>query len=77
MGFIGENSFPSYSLYTFHKYALGRLSRAMSPVCMLDAICYFKFILDVFYIKWYLLNLLIFTESMYLLFIYLLNYFYK
>lgn len=49
----------------------------MSPVCMLDAICYFKFILDVFYIKWYLLNLLIFTESMYLLFIYLLNYFYK
>lgn len=49
----------------------------MSPVCMLDAICYFKFILDVFYSKWYLLNLLIYTESVYLLFIYLLNYFYK
>lgn len=73
MDFIGENSFPSYSLYTFHKRALGRLSRAMSPVCMSAAISYFKFILGVFYSKWYLLNLLIYTESMYLLFI----YFYK
>lgn len=45
----------------------------MSPVCMSAAISYFKFILGVFYCKWYLLNLLIYIVSMYLLFI----YFYK